>query len=184
MSQALDASADEADRCTPVEIDLLDDPREWLSLKAARLEALEDSPEAFVTTPAEEERRTPSEWMASIRWSTWAIARDEGAIVGIACLTAATESDDKRARFIESVWVAPEHRRKGLVRRMLWRLEREARAADAEYLKLWVLKTNDLAYNAYLKLDFSEMPDKAQDSWKPQGDGNFVQERLMVKPLL
>ena len=87
-------------------------------------------------------------------------------------------------RFIESVWVTPEHRRRGLVRKMLSRLESEARADEVDYLKLWVLETNDSAYDAYVKLDFSEVPEMMQDSWKPQGDGTWVQERLMVKPLL
>lgn len=60
----------------------------------------------------------------------------------------------------------------------------EARASGAECLQLWVLETNDSAYDAYLKLDFYPVPDREQDSWKPRRDGTFVRERLMVKPLL
>jgi ribosomal protein S18 acetylase RimI-like enzyme len=181
MNQAAGASAVEAARWAPVEIDLLG-PGDWQVLRSACLAALLDSPEAFVATVAAEARRTSAEWIASLESSTWAVARDVEGIVGIACLVAAV-ADARKEHFIESVWVTPEHRRQGLVRKMLRRLETEARAQGAEYLQLWVLETNDAAYDAYLKLDFDPVPDKMQDSSKRRGDGTFVQERLMVKPL-
>jgi ribosomal protein S18 acetylase RimI-like enzyme len=176
-------SVAEADRWAPVEIVLVG-PDDWPVLMPARLRALRDSPEAFVATLADEAAQASEQWTAYYRGSTWAVARDaDNEIVGIACLKAA-QSDDPRARFIESVWVTPEHRRRGLVREMLWQLEGEARADGAAFLKLWVLETNDSAYDAYLKLDFYAVPDRDQDSWKSRADGTFVQERLMVKPLL
>jgi ribosomal protein S18 acetylase RimI-like enzyme len=182
MNEAAGVSAVQSDRCARVEIDLLG-PGDWPVLRCARLAALRDSPDAFVATLAAEVERTQEEWIASIASSTWAVARDVGESVGIACLTAANP-EAPRERFVESVWVKPEHRRQGLVRRMLGRLEAEARAEGAEYLQLWVLETNDSAYDAYLKLDFYPVPDAVQNSSKPRGDGKFVQERLMVKALL
>jgi ribosomal protein S18 acetylase RimI-like enzyme len=183
MNEAAGVSAVESDRCAPVEIDLLR-PGDWQVLRSARLAALLDSPDAFVATLAAEVERTQDEWIASIESSTWAVARDGDEIVGVACLAAAVARARKK-RFIESVWVMPKHRRQGLVRKMLWRLETEARAEGAKLLQLWVLETNDPAYDAYIKLDFYPVPDAVQDSWKPCGDGTaFVQERLMVKSLL
>jgi ribosomal protein S18 acetylase RimI-like enzyme len=170
------ASEREADRCMPLEINLLD-PRDWPVLRSVRLAALRDSPGAFVATLAVESERTSEEWIASIERSTWVVARNGNEVVGIACLTAA-EPHAPRERFIESVWVTPQHRRRGLVRRMLQRLEDKARADGADYLQLWVLETNESAYDAYLKLDFYAVPDTTQDSSKSRDDGSFVQERF------
>lgn len=168
----------EIQRCTRVNIDLLG-PADWPILRSARLAALHDSPDAFVATLAAEARRTPDEWIASIKSSTWAVARDGVEVLGLACL-AAPVSGARHAHFIESVWVRPVHRRQGLVRKMLQRLEGEARAEDVDYLQLWVLETNELAPDAYRKLDFHpSVPDVLQDSMKPG-----VRERLMVKQLL
>lgn len=171
-----------ADRWTPVEIDLLD-PNDWPVLRAARLAALHDSPCAFVATLAVEAGWADEQWVASIESSTWAVARAAGEVVGIACLVTA-DADCRMDYFIQSVWVTPMFRRQGLVRQMLWRLEGVARTRGAEYLKLWVLETNDTACDAYLKLDFFAVLDEVQASCKRRGDGTFVKERLMVKPLL
>jgi ribosomal protein S18 acetylase RimI-like enzyme len=170
------------DHSTQVEIDLLNSG-DWPVLRSARLAALSDCPDAFVANPTAEVRRTAEEWIARIESSTWAVGWDGDEAVAVACLVAAVVNARKEW-FIESVWVAPQYRRQGLVRKMLWRLEREARVDGAQRLQLWVLETNDLAYNAYLKLDFHPVPDALQDSRKPRGDGTFVRERLMVKPLL
>jgi ribosomal protein S18 acetylase RimI-like enzyme len=177
------ASVIESSRCFVVETDLLCPKTDWPLLMSARLRALQDSPDAFVATLTAEKKQTPEKWGAHYAGSTWAVARDGDEVVGIACLIAA-QPDDPQARFIESVWVTPEHRRRGLVREMLWQLEGKARIGGAAFLKLWVLETNDSAYDAYLKLDFYAVPDRDQDSWKSRADGTFVQERLMVKPLL
>jgi ribosomal protein S18 acetylase RimI-like enzyme len=112
----------------------------------------------------------------------WVVARHGDEVAGIARLV--TTAGAPKEWFIESVWVTPEHRRKGLVREMLWRLEVKAHAEGAEYLQLWVLESNESSYDAYLKLDFYPVPDRVQDSWKALDDGSFVQECLMVKPLL
>ena len=172
----------EAERWTAVEIDLLC-PSDWPLLRSARLAALSDSPDAFVASSAAEAKRSPEEWIISIKSSTWAVARDDGEVVGIARLVVPVVGAPTE-RFIESVWITPEHRRRGLVRKMLSRLESEARADEVDYLNLWVFETNDSAYDAYVKLGFSEVPEMMQDSWKSQADGAWVQERLMVKPLL
>lgn len=178
MNEAVGVLAVDADRWTPVEIDLLG-PRDWRDLRSARLAALLDSPDAFVATLAAEAGRSPEKWIASIESSTWAVGRDDGEVVGIACLAAAV-GGARKERFIESVWLTPAYRRQGIVRKMFGQLEGEARAEGAEYLQLWVLETHESAYDAYRKLDFhSPVPEVVQYSAKPS-----VQERLMVKPLL
>lgn len=158
-----------------VDIDLLR-PGEWQDLRFVRLAALTDSPDAFVANLAKETMRRPEEWIDEIRRSTWAVARHLGNVVGIASLT--------HEHFIESVWVNCQYRQRGLGQRMLQELEMKARVAGAECLQLWVLEDNLAAYDAYIKLSFSEVPEREQPSEKLRSDGTPVQERLMVKPLL
>ena len=174
------ASAIEPGRSTSVVIRRLG-PDDWQDLRSARLAALRDSPDAFTADLGQEEARTPDGWRALAERSEWAGAWEDGQIVGIACLSAPEPIAPTRP-FIESVWVTPQHRRHGLVREMLDELERSAKADGATHLQLWVLDTNDDAYYAYLKLDYHR-PGRAQDSAKSRGDGTFVQENLMVKPL-
>lgn len=158
-------------------------PDDWEVLKSARLEALGNAPDAFVASLASERKRTPSDWMIAVAASTWVVARAGDQVVGLACMTA-PDPLTPGVRFIESVWVTPERRRRGLVRRMLERLEARALAERAYRLQLWVLATNTLAYDAYIKLDFEPMPDMTQRSGKKASNGEPVLEIPMIKPLL
>lgn len=157
-------------------------PPDWRDLRSARLAALGDAPDAFVATPADEDARTRQGWIDSIRLTVWAGAWVDGQIVGIARLTAAELSEPTRP-FVESVWVAPEYRGRGLVQDMLRVLEVAARRKGATHLQLWVLETNHRASAAYLSLDFVEVPARAQDSKKLSDDDTPVQEHLMVRPV-
>jgi ribosomal protein S18 acetylase RimI-like enzyme len=156
-------------------------PADWEFLRAMRLAALQNAPEAFVTTYAVEQRRPRNEWVDLLTRSRWVAARKDGKIVGIACL-AAEDKEGPEKRFIESVWVTPGRRRQGLVRRMLEKLEDQARREGADDLQLWVLDTNDSAADAYVKLGFV-WADRVQDSPKLWPDGKRVKERFMVRPI-
>jgi ribosomal protein S18 acetylase RimI-like enzyme len=174
------SSVIDASRCPAVDVTPLR-PLDWPVLKAVRLAALKDSPEAFVADVADETPRTPEQWNAVLTRSTWVVARnDDDEVVGIACLT--RDRTPPHEHFVESVWVAPPYRRQNLVRRMLLALEEPARERGAACLQLWVLETNTSAYEAYERLGFEELPDRAQYSEKLR-DGKAVKERLMVREL-
>ena len=154
---------------------------DWRFLRAMRLAALQDAPEAFVTTYAVERRRRRREWADLLRRSRWVAAYHDEKIVGVACLPAPDE-EGPRKRFIESVWVMPGLRRRGLVRLMLKELEGRARREGAEALQLWVLDTNESAADAYLKLGF-DWADRVQGSSKFWPDRTPVKERLMIRSI-
>jgi RimJ/RimL family protein N-acetyltransferase len=82
------------------------------------------------------------------------------------------------------VWVTESLRRQGLVRRMLWALEAQAREDAVHSLRLWILETNMAAAGAYERLGFSEVADSWQNSPKQRLDGSYVREFQMVKQLL
>jgi ribosomal protein S18 acetylase RimI-like enzyme len=99
--------------------------------------------------------------------------------VGCARLVADANLPD--ARYIESVWVHPDFRRRGIVRTMVGRLEELAQEAGAQELRVWVLDTNSAAWDAYLKLGFADEGTTAPV--RHPAKGVVMQEWQMHKPL-
>jgi ribosomal protein S18 acetylase RimI-like enzyme len=167
----------------PWELDVLG-PAEWQSLRTTRLRALADSPHAFVATYSTEAMLSEAYWRGRIESSTWLAAREGDGIIGVARMRGAHDEPED-VRYIESVWVHPLHRCKGVVRSMMEELELYALAARVARLRLWVLDTNRSAADAYVKLGFSsELPERAQRTTKVSAAGTLVYERRMVKELL
>jgi GNAT superfamily N-acetyltransferase len=156
-------------------------PADWRKLRAIRLRALRDSPRAFVADRCEECKYRKDVWVKKITTSTWIIARDGEHIIAVAnCLD---DPESSNGRYIESVWVDPWYRRRGVVRQMLGWFEETARADGKKRLLLWVLANNENAWNAYVKLGFAD--DKEKSEIRRRGKKvEFVPEYRMVKNLL
>jgi ribosomal protein S18 acetylase RimI-like enzyme len=157
---------------------------DWQELQDTRLHALEESPHAFVATYTEEALLPELYWRSRIESSTWMVAREGGQTIGLARLRT-PEDEPVDVRYIESVWVHPVHRCKGVVRSMMNRLELRALNAGVARLRLWVLDTNESAEDAYVKLGYNvELPECIQQTRKLTGNGMPVHERKMVKDIL
>ncbi len=129
-----------------LEIDRL---RDWTVLREVRLRSLEESPDAFTAHLHVEAGWGESEWRELLAARTWVAARDQQhGVIGIACLVPGT-------RHVESVWVAPGHRRRGVLRELVREVQRIARVAlRASELRLWVMDDNVVAQRAYDRLGF------------------------------
>ena len=57
-------------------------------------------------------------------------------------------------RYVESAWVAPTHRRRGVLRALLHKLADSDRRTEVTELMLWVLEDNHDAQHAYQALGF------------------------------
>jgi ribosomal protein S18 acetylase RimI-like enzyme len=157
---------------------------DWQELQDTRLHALGESPHAFVATYAEEALLPELYWRSRIESSTWTVAREGGQTIGLARLRT-PEDEPLEVRYIESVWVHPLHRCKGVVRSMMEDLELRALDAGVARLRLWVLDTNESAEDAYVKLGYNvELPECIQQTRKLTGNGMPVHERRMVKDIL
>lgn len=78
-----------------------------------------------------------------------------GKVVGTLLVT--REWSDWRARFfwwIQSVYVAPEHRRQGIAKAMIVEVQKRADAAGVAGLRLYVEKANQAAQALYASLGF------------------------------
>jgi ribosomal protein S18 acetylase RimI-like enzyme len=134
-----------------LELDLLT-PLDWRVLRTARLYALLDSPDAFTSSYAYESAWGEPEWQRLLDTSIWIVACDGQNVVGLA--KSARERGRPASCHVESAWVAPTHRRRGVLRALLQglvELEREAGITD---FLLWVLEGNHAAQCAYQSLGF------------------------------
>ena len=112
---------------------------EWETYRAIRLRSLADAPDAFGSTLAAEQVRTPQDWagrlaLAAVSGIDYPLVTEEGGeVVGL--LWAKVDSADAAVVNIYQVWVAPESRTKGVAQAMLrsaidWSRSRKARAVQ------------------------------------------------------
>jgi GNAT superfamily N-acetyltransferase len=94
--------------------------------------------------------------------STWVVAREAQDVIGLA--KSVKEPGRSELRNVESVWVAPSHRRRGVLSALLYALVEIHRPMGVTELLLWVLEDNHAAWSAYLALGFV-----------PTGERQFLQ---------
>ena len=130
------------------------EPAEWPLLKATRLRALHDSPHAFISHYRSELSLSDHQWQARFGAATWMVASENGdeGIIGLARLLG---GPDRSRPHIESVWVAPGHRRRGVLRALVHAAAELVREAGGDVLRLWVLEENEGAERAYTRVGFS-----------------------------
>jgi ribosomal protein S18 acetylase RimI-like enzyme len=134
-----------------LELELLT-PLDWDVLRAARLYALLDSPDAFTSSYADESRWDEADWRRTFAAATWIVARETETVVGLA--RSVGEPQLASARHVESIWVAPTHRRHGVLRHLLHALAGIERRMGVTDLLLWVQEDNQNAQRAYEALGF------------------------------
>jgi GNAT superfamily N-acetyltransferase len=147
---------------------------EWRLLRRARLDALTDAPYAFSSDYRNEAAQTEQDWRRMFDATTWLVAlRGPSDVIGL--LGSAREPDQPGARHVESIWVAPDHRRGGVLRSLLRVLAERERLSGVGDLALWVLEDNHDARRAYARLGFRST---GEHQLLP-GDGRF-EERMRL----
>jgi GNAT superfamily N-acetyltransferase len=143
---------------------------DWELLRAVRLRALADSPDAFLETvevasafPESRwrERATPSETQACF-------LREEGSGM-VSCFTA----DEPENVFLVGMWVAPELRGTGLARELVEHVVAWAREHGAARVCLSVEPGNDRAARLYEKCGFVETSNPPPLPYEPNADNSF-----------
>jgi ribosomal protein S18 acetylase RimI-like enzyme len=127
-------------------------PVDWRVLRAARLRALLDSPNAFTSSYVDESGWGEPEWLRLFDAATWIVSRDADKVIGLA--RSVHEPRRTATRHLESIWVAPTHRRHGVFRALLHALAENERGMGVTDLLLWVLEDNHDAQRAYEALGF------------------------------
>lgn len=113
---------------------------------------MRDSPDAFASSYRAERRRHRSEWQNLIRDSLWVLALRGRRSLGI--VQSVRDPSRPGACHLQSMWVVPDRRCRGIARAMVEDLvRREQRDGVHEFL-LWVFETNRTAQAAYQRLGF------------------------------
>jgi GNAT superfamily N-acetyltransferase len=133
-------------------------PHEWPTYRALRLRSLAESPDAFGSTLAAERARPDAAWAhrldaaARAPWDLPLVARVGEAAIGLAW--ARVDRAEPDVAHLHQVWVAPEHRGRGVGQRLVHAAIEWARAAGARHLALGVACGDGPAARLYTRAGF------------------------------
>jgi GNAT superfamily N-acetyltransferase len=151
------------------------DPDDWKLLRATRLAALQDAPEAFESTYEGNLAFGEDEWRRRAGAHPVFIAFTGEDPVGMAI---GLHDDDTRpgSRDLVSMWVSPAVRGRGVAAQLIDAVAGWARADGARELHLWVVVGNAGARAAYDRAGFVATGERQP----VHGAGNRVEERMVL----
>jgi ribosomal protein S18 acetylase RimI-like enzyme len=143
---------------------------EWVELRNIRLAALQESPQAFLSTYEQEIVYDTDQWRAEFIRGSWYIGTLAGRPVSLLGVTR-EPGMPVHERYLEYLWVLPEHRRSGIAIGMLTMALERLRTDEVRTVFIWVLDGNDAARNLYERIGFvdsnhrqplAERPDRSE----------------------
>jgi ribosomal protein S18 acetylase RimI-like enzyme len=154
---------------------------DWEAYRAVRLEALRESPEAFVATVEEESQYDEAVWRDRMKRSTRLIAEQEGRAVGIVSVGRAKTSGEASAGEIFGLWVSPDRRGTGVATKLVRQGAAQALEEGHRHVVYWVGTENGRAVAFASGIGF-----RPTDYRRPMGvvsDDDGEWEAAMVLPI-
>lgn len=116
---------------------------DWKLYREVRLAALQDAPDAFVATYAEEVAHDESVWRERMELSSRIVAEQDGEPVGVVSL--GKHDDDPKKGEVFALWTAPSARGGHVARDLVRFASRQAAADGRERLYFWAGSDNAAA---------------------------------------
>jgi GNAT superfamily N-acetyltransferase len=157
---------------------------EWEQYRSVRLNALEESPEAFVATVDEERAFDEDLWRNRMRRSQRLLAEQEGAPVGVASVGQARhegERDNEKVAELFGLWVAPAARGTGVATQLVQAGADAARQQGRSHLAYWVGADNGRA--VAFASGFGFRPTDSRRPMRVKASDDDEDEVAMVLPL-
>ena len=134
-------------------------PADWARMRALRLRALGDAPDAFYVTLAEEREKPDAYWRErlekpEVRTLCAELRGEGGAWRDVGLAVVAPTSDDPSVAGLYSVWVAPDARGHGVGAALVAAAFEHAKAAGARRVVLDVGVANGPARRLYERAGF------------------------------
>lgn len=150
-------------------------PDEWKQLRATRLAALQDAPEAYESTYEGSLAFDEDEWRrrAGAHPVFLALSGEEPVGMAIGLRDEGTRPD---SRDLVSMWVSADVRGRGVAGRLIDAVADWARADGAGELHLWVVVGNAAARAAYDRAGFVATGERQP----VRGAGNRIEERMVL----
>jgi len=152
-------------------------PGDGERLRAIRLRALRDAPDAFATTLEEAAARPADSWDRQLEQLATFVATDGDCDLGL--VRGALHDRVRDTGHLISMWVAPEARRQGVGSALIDAVVHWARTRGLSRLLLDVVETNTSAIAAYTRKDF--VPNGEVGTFPPPR--HHVREIQLVKGL-
>jgi len=128
---------------------------EWSLLCIARLAALHDSPESFLSRYETERAYSEDQWRAQLKRGLWIVLKDEkdnvSGLVGIVMGKDILSSE----RYLEYLWVSRQIRGLGLASSLIESIQEYLSRSGITTLWLWILNGNYIARRLYEKHGFA-----------------------------
>lgn len=118
---------------------------DWEAYRAVRLDALTESPEAFVATSEQEKAFPEQEWRDRMKRSTRLLAEVEGATTGVVSVGEVRTGDQPTVSELFGLWVRPASRGSGVASALVRAGAEAAREAGKSHLAYWVGTDNGRA---------------------------------------
>ncbi len=116
---------------------------DWQDFRAVRLAALQEAPDAFGSTFAEESERDEAQWRAEMQRAQRMVAERGGTVVGT--MSVGEVADDPEAVDLFGLWVAPEARNTGVSWRLVEAAAQQATEDGRSRMYYWVSTENGRA---------------------------------------
>ena len=161
----------------------------WILQKAVR-ESILTSPGSFLKTVTDVDNTDVGIWDKEISNSTWVVIQKFDKVVGVAVARWPDKEIDRNidqdgARFIESVWIAPEFRGSHMGERLVNYLmeEERKRYPTVSRFMLWVFKDNKRAIRLYKRMHFKRVDKHALQDRRVELRYEYVLRNMSTKGL-
>ena len=149
-------------------------------IKNIRLELLKNNPSSFGSS-YEQERDMPEHmWITRISKSSvkYYGAFDGEELIGITVMSYSPRIKMQHASTVNSVYVKPNHRKKGIAKQLILMAIEDAKHEGVEFVKLNVVSLNQNAHLLYKKLGFVEY---GRDPYSIKYEGKYYPQVMMYK---
>jgi ribosomal protein S18 acetylase RimI-like enzyme len=152
----------------------------WPRLREARLAALREAPDSFMSNYALELSYQEAQWRAEFARGEWALMTRNGQTVGL--LGATREPKTPRSEcYLEYLWVLPELRRSGVASSLVRSIISYLTDSGVSTIWLWVLEGNDAARQLYERLGFVDAGRKQPLRDRPERNEELMKLTVSTK---